>query len=398
MLMMLSERLAKMPNISTFHSAPWRVGVIGTGFIARSLINVIRDMPDLKVTGVLTRRPLDLVDGIGNDINLTQSTSELIDHCDVVVECSGDVLHATEVIRDAMAANLPVVTMNSEFQVTCGSYFADKGYLTEAEGDQPGSTAALYKDVIDMGFTPQVYGNMKGFMNLDPSPEDMIYWSERQGLSVEMTTSFTDGTKVQVEQAFVANMYGADIAQTGLLAPEDKDFNAAAMALGEAAARHGQPLSDFVVSPGQVPGVFIVASHADVHQPVLRYLKLGDGPHYVLIKPYHLCAMEIPKTIRAARAGEPPLLNNSARPRISVGAIAKKPIPAGQTIKHGVGSFLLRGEAVRIADAPRHAPIGLIQNATTIRAIEPGQMLQLDDIDLPDSFGRDIGLKIQSQP
>lgn len=381
------------PNISD----PWRVGVIGTGFIARSLINVIRDMPDLTVTRALTRRSLESVEGIGDDVRLTQSANELIDHCDVVVECSGDVLHASEVIRDAMAANLPIVTMNSEFQVTCGSYFVDKGYLTEAEGDQPGSTAALYKDVIAMGFTPQVYGNMKGFMNLDPSPEDMAYWAERQGLSVEMTTSFTDGTKVQVEQAFVANMYGADIAKTGLLAPEDKDFNAAAMSLGELAARRGQPLSDFVVSPGQVPGVFIVASHADIHQPVLRYLKLGDGPHYVLIKPYHLCAMEIPKTIRAVRANEPPLLNNSSKPRISVCAIAKRPIAAGEAIKHGVGSFFLRGEAVRIKDAPNHVPIGLIQNATTVRAIEPGQMLQVDDLDLPDSFGREVGLGIVSQ-
>lgn len=386
-----------MATVPTPHSEPWRVGVIGTGFIARSLINVIRDMPDLTVTRALTRRPTDGVDCIGDDVKLTQSANELIDNCDVVVECSGDVLHASEVIRDAMAANLPVVTMNSEFQVTCGSYFVEKGYLTEAEGDQPGSTAALYKDVVAMGFKPQVYGNMKGFMNLDPSPEDMTYWAERQGLRVEMTTSFTDGTKVQVEQAFVANMYGADIAQTGLLAQEDKDFNAAAIALGEAAARHGTPLSDFIVSPGQVPGVFIVASHDEIHQPVLRYLKLGDGPHYVLIKPYHLCAMEIPKTIRAVRAGEPPLLNNSARPRISVGAVAKKPIAAGEPIPHGVGSFLLRGEAVRTADAPRHVPIGLIQNAVTARAIEPGQMLELDDIDLPDSFGRDIGLGILSQ-
>jgi predicted homoserine dehydrogenase-like protein len=295
-----------------------------------------------------------------------------------------------------MAAGLPVVTMNSEFQVTCGSHFVGKGYLTEAEGDQPGSTAALWRDVVAMGFEPLVYGNMKGFMNLDPSPEDMAYWAERQGLSVEMTTSFTDGTKVQVEQAFVANMYGADIARTGLLAPEDADFNAAAARLGEAATRHGQPLSDFIVSAGQVPGVFIVATHEAVHQPVLRYLKLGDGPYYVLIRPYHLCAMEIPKTIREVRAGQPPLLNNSARPRISVGAVAKKAIAPGKTVAHGVGSFLLRGEAVRIADVPRHVPIGLIQNATVTRAIEPGQMLELDDVDLPASFGLDIGLELLS--
>ena len=106
--------------------------------------------------------------------------------------------------------------------------------------------------------------------------------------------------------------------------------------------------------------------------------------------------MEIPKTIREVRAGLPPLLNNSARPRIGVAAVAKKAIAPGETIAHGVGSFLLRGEAVRFADAPRHVPIGLIRNATVTRAIEPGQMLELNDVDLPASYGRDIGLALLS--
>ncbi|MEM9428547.1 MAG: SAF domain-containing protein [Pseudomonadota bacterium] len=375
---------------------PWRVGIIGTGFTARSLINLIRMMPDLTVTRVLTRRPIDRVTGIASDVMLTNHIAELIEQSDVVVECSGDVVHAAEVVRDAMAAGRPVVTMNSEFHVTCGSHFVDKGYLTEAEGDQPGATAALHRDVVGMGFTPLVYGNMKGFLSLDPSPEDMEHWAKRQDFSVAMTTSFTDGTKVQVEQALIANMYGADIVKTGLLAPEDSDFEKAALSLAHAAERHGQPISDFVVSAGQVPGVFIVATHADHQKMILRNLKMGDGPHYILVRPYHLCAMEIPKTLRAVRAGAPPLLNNSTSPRIGVAAIAKRAIPAGHIIDHGIGSFLLRGQAVRLADAPHHVPIGLIQNATVTRAIEPGQMLLLDDVDLPDSLGRDLALSLVS--
>lgn len=369
---------------------PARVGVIGTGFIARSLFDVTRPMVDLSVSRALTRRPLDRLGEVGSDVTPTHSVQELIDHSDVVVECSGDVVHATEVIAKVMAAGLPVVTMNSEFHVTCGSHFVDKGYLTEAEGDQPGSTAALHKDVVSMGFEPVVYGNMKGFLNLDPSEEDMLYWSERQGIRVEMTTSFTDGTKVQIEQAFIANMFGADIAQTGLLALHSDDFNGAARELGDVAARLGRPISDFVVSAGQVPGVFIVARHNEVHQPMLRYLKLGDGPHYVLVRPYHLCALEIPKTIRAALAGEPPLLNNSARPRISVSAVAKRAIRAGETIEVGVGSFKVRGQAVRTADAPDHVPIGLLQNATITRNIAPGQTLHRDDVDLPANYAVEL--------
>lgn len=372
----------------------WRVGVIGTGFVARNLIDVLRPMADLSVSRVLTRRRLDYVQGIGSDMQLTNSTAEVLANCDVIVECSGDPIHASEVVRDAMAAGLPVVTMDAEFQVTCGAYFVDKGYLTEAEGDQPGSLAALRKDVIAMGFTPEVYGNMKGFLNHNPTPEDMVYWSEHQGLRLDATTAFTDGTKVQFEQSLVANMFGADIAKTGLLSPEAEDFNTAALELADVAICHGQPLSDVVVSAGTLPGVFIVASHSAVDPAVLRYLKLGDGPHYVLVRPYHLCAMEVPKTLRAVRNGEPPLLHNSQHPRISVAAIAKRGIVAGEKVKRAIGSFAFRGEAVRTADEPDHVPIGILQNAVITRDVEPGQMLRMEDVDLPESFARDIALDL----
>ncbi len=59
-----------------------------------------------------------------------------------------------------------------------------------------------------MGFKPVVYENIKGFLNTSPSKEDMEFWSKRNGTTLGMTTSFTDGTKVQIEQALVANGLG----------------------------------------------------------------------------------------------------------------------------------------------------------------------------------------------
>ena len=134
-----------------------------------------------------------------------------------------------------------------------------------------------------MGFEPLVYGNMKGFLNLDPEPDEMKYWAGKQGIRVHQTVSFTDGTKVHIEQAFLANGFGAGIAKPGLLAIESEDFNGAVEQLAHAADAMGAPISDFVVSPGQVPGVFIVGKHDGVHQATLRYLKLGEGPYYTLV-------------------------------------------------------------------------------------------------------------------
>jgi predicted homoserine dehydrogenase-like protein len=375
-------------------SRPVRVGVAGTGFIARRLFASLRLMDDLQVSVALTRRALDSIRDVPSDVRLTRSTQELLDSSDIVVECSGDPIHAAEVVRDTLAAGLPVVTMNSEFHVTCGSHFVGKGYLSEANGDQPGVQAQLHDELVGMGFRPLVYGSMKGFLNPNPSLKEMLYWSERQGFRVQQTTSFTDGTKVQIEQAFVANAFGASIVKPGLLAVQNDSADAATRALAEAAVELGHPIADFTIVPGQAPGVFVIATIAESQRPVLAALKMGEGPFYTFVRPYHLCALEIPNTLRRAMQGQPVLLNNSATPTIGVAAVAKRRLQAGERIETGIGSFQVRGTAVRFRDEPRHLPIGLLYGATVTRPVEPEQMLTLDDVDLPDSYARDITLEL----
>lgn len=370
-----------------------RVGLAGTGFIARRLLDSARILGDMTITCVLTRRPIETVVGL-RGVRVTQSVQELIDHCDVVVECSGHPIQAAEVVRAVLAADLPVVTMNSEFHVTCGSHFIGKGYLTEAHGDQPGVQAALRTELVGMGFVPLVYGNMKGYLNPDPEYEDMVYWSKRQGFRVCQTTSFTDGTKVHVEQAFVANAFGAGIARSVLRPQRGETFEEAADALAAAAIEVGHPIAGFTVVPGQAPGVFVTATIDESHRPVLEALKMGPGPYYTFVRPYHLCALEVPNTIRQAAAGLPSLLDNSASPSIGVAAVAKKALRPGDRIEAGIGSFEVRGEAVRIVDEPDHVPIGLLYGATTTRHVEPGQILGVDDVDLPHSYARDIALDL----
>ncbi len=368
-----------------------RIGVVGTGFIARVFARLLSSThPDLVVSRVLTRRPLGEIAGFPAGTRFTHSIHELIDSSDLVFECSGDVPHATAAIEQAMIAELPVVTMDSEFHVTTGSFFVDKGYLTEAEGDQPGCLAALRENVLQMGFTPLVYGNMKGFLDRNPKPENMAYWAGRQDFSIPMTTSFTDGTKLQVEQALVANGLGATITRDGLEGIESEDTNTGALALARMAESLGMPISDYVLCAKQYPGVFIVCRHAAEHANALRTLKLGDGPHYVIFNPYHLTAFEVVKTIRRALQGGPVLLHNSSRPSISVAAIAKVPLRAGVRIDCGIGSVLVRGEAVKASRHPEHVPIGVLTDAVLKRNIEPGEMVNYDAVDLTPSRALEI--------
>jgi len=371
-----------------------RVGISGTGMISHCLIRLIqRHYPQLNITRVLTRRNIASFTDFPVADALTHSIDDLVDHADIIVECSGDVHFGTEVIERAFEAGLPVVTVNAELQVTTGSYLAGRGLLTEAEGDQPGSLAALREEALQMGFQPLVYGNMKGYLNHNPSRADMEYWSKRQGTSLNQTTSFTDGTKVQIEQVVVGNGFGATISRQGLEGPASTDLNRSAEFLGMIADGLGQPIVDYVLPNGYpAGGVFLVCKHDAEQAKAIEYFKLGAGPYYVLMRPFHLCSLEVGKTIRRVLSGGGVLLNNSTTPTLGVAAIAKRELQVGERIGRGIGGFEVRGEAVRLADSLDHVPIGLLSNAIIKRRLEPGQLVTFDDLDLQPSRVLDIVL------
>jgi predicted homoserine dehydrogenase-like protein len=363
-----------------------RIGVVGTGFVSRHFVLALERHEGFRLSQVLTRRSIETCGEFPVPDALTNSAEQLVRDTDIIVECSGDPIYATEVIAQAVDAGVPVVTMNTEFHVTAGSFFVGKGLVTEAEGDQPGCQAALREEAVELGFAPLVYGNMKGFLNRNPTPDDMEYWADRQGISLPMVTSFTDGTKVQFEQALVANGLGATIAATELVGPAEDDLSAASELLARRAKEIGSPIADYVLSPTLPHGVFIVAEHDERHGAALRYLKLGDGPFYTLIKNNIFVYLEIMKTVkRVVREGRG-LLDNSTRPVASVAALSKRAIAPGTKIEAGIGSFDVRGVAVRIAEYPGHLPIGLLSQAVVATEIGPGQILTFEEVELPPSL------------
>ncbi len=365
-----------------------KIGIIGTGFIGDGLLKTISFLPNMTVSCILTRRNLD---HFSDQELYTNSVNQLIDRCEVVVECSGDPVYATEILLKVLQAGLPVVTMNAELHITAGSYLSQHGFITEAEGDQPGTLAALHRDIVAMGFKPLVYGNLKGFLNRYPTFEEMQYWSRIQGISLEQVTGFTDGTKLQIEQAFVANGLGAKIAIQGMYGYISEDIEEGSIRLAEQAKVMEAPISDYLLCHPQAKkkfpaGVFITAEYDQRQAAALKYLKLGDGPFYTLIRNYHLCHLEIPKTIRQVIQGEGVLLDNSDHPTASVAVISKTLLKPGTRITRAERIFLVRGEAIPIEAVPNHAPIGLMSNAVITRAVEPGQMILFDDVEINDSL------------
>lgn len=371
----------------------YKIGVVGTGFIASGFVHLLENTPEFSISKVLTRRPAESVKDFPQEY-LTNSVTELIDTSDIIFECAGDAAYATDVILQAANAKKKVVTMNSEFHVTAGSFFAKRGdYVTEADGDQPGCLARLKLEMEGMGFEPQAYVNLKGFLNPNPTEDEMDYWSKKQQLALDQVVSFTDGTKLQIEQAFVANGLGATIAKDGMIGAtvdhlHDLDY------LVDASEKAGMPVSEYLLCKGSPPGVIIVAKSKEAewrpgYLPFSRMLTT-DGKGYVILRPYHLCHLEVLNTIRKIIDGAPILLNNSVSPRITVGAVAKKPLKAGATIKKGAGGFDVRGHAIQLAEYRDAVPICLLKQTRIIKDIAPDEIVRFEHVDLAETKALEI--------
>lgn len=376
---------------------PIRIGIVGTGFVSRHFVYELQRRSEYVLGKVLTRRPIDSCGEYPRPDALTSSIDQLIDESDVVFECTGDVPYAASTVGPILAAGKPVVTLNAEFHTTIGSHFVDKGLLTEAEGDQPGCLAALDEEAKAMGFTPLVYGNMKAFLNRNPSPEDMRFWADKQDYSVSMVTSFTDGSKVQIEQCLVANGLNAGIAKEDLLGLETGDLKHATEELGKAADKAGFPISEYILDRGLQHGVFIVARHDDAQKQPLQNFKFGPGPYYLLVKDYCLVHLEVFKTIDRVIREQRPLLNNSGAPRVSVASVAKRDLKPGDKIERGCGSFDLRGICVNIADRPGHLPICLANDLRIQRPVAAGEVLTATDVEMPETEALKIWKSIEGQ-
>ncbi|MEE9372153.1 MAG: hypothetical protein V3V00_03795 [Saprospiraceae bacterium] len=364
-------------------SSPTKIGVVGTGFISKGFCHFIETQKDFHLTKILTRRNIDTVEGFKYKAKLTNSLQDLLNQSEIVIELSGGLKYTSDNVAEAHKRELPVVTLNTDFQVTYGSRHVSTGFLTEAQGDQPGCMAALNEEVISMGFEPMVYANIKGYLNHNPTTEDMLNWSAIQGISLDQVTAATDGTKLQSEMAFIANGLGATIAQKGLIGYTTNNLHEGAMYLAQEAENLGKPIADYLLSDpnaiAKLPkGIFIVAKHERYHQPMLEYYKIGKWPYYIFHKPYYLPHLEIVKTLRSLVNRNIVPFNNGDVAHVIVTALTKKALSKGEIIEKGIGSFQLRGEAVVKSEKKNSLEIGLVENLTINRKLRYGESIRSD--------------------
>jgi predicted homoserine dehydrogenase-like protein len=201
-----------------------------------------------------------------------------------------------------------------------------------------------------------------------------------------MMTSFVDGTKSMVEMACLSNA-------TGLI-PDCRGMHGARASIKELAKtfslkKDGGILDktgvvDFTIGD-LAPGVFLVYSTKNkMIKDVLNYLALGEGPNYLLYRPYHLTCIETPLSIARVYFDKEPWIVPSGGLVSDVLTVAKKDLAPGEIID-GIGGYMVYGliDLYETTNKEKLLPIGLSQGCILKRCVKKGEPISYDDVDFP---------------
>lgn len=392
---------------------PHDLVLAGLGFMGYGFLRAASAREDYRVVLVITRdtaRTSAYLRSKGYVTEATENPSAIAQNADkgivslcsdpailgilpysIVVEMTGDVLYGTEVALQTMEANKHLVTMSVGMHVTVGTAllrrFQNRGLvITEAEGDQPGCLARLAEEALELGFMPIMAGNLKHYLDRHATPRSLELEAAKRGLSLNQTTQFTDGTKICLEMNLVANHLGMRCLARGMHGYAAERVEDALTLFDWERTRSGR-FVDYLIGMSLPPGVFVVCEHQDRGQAsYLKYLGLGPGPRYVLYRHYHLCHLEVFKSIRRLNLWGQSTMDNSMDPVADTITVAKKDLEAGSVID-GMGGYCCYGliENRDVVVSESLVPIGLVKGAVVTRSVRKDTPIRLGDLQLPDN-------------
>ena len=399
---------------------PIRVGMVGSGFMARGIaIQITDSVPGMELCAIAARR-LDQAEFVFNDTRIGEDvlTAETVDEIsaaiaagkpvittnsgalaraeglDAIIDATGSMDYTLDAVEGAFETGKHVILMNAELDGTVGPLLkakADKAgvIFTNTDGDQPGVQMNLYRFVQGIGVKPLLCGNIKGLQDPYRTPTTQAGFAKQWGQKPSMVTSFADGTKISFEQAIVANATGMTVAKRGMhgfTVEPGTPITEAAKLYDPEELISGPGIVDYVVGAQPGPGVFVLGTIEHPRQKhYLNLYKLGEGPLYCFYTPYHLCHFEVPATIaRAALFGDAAIAP-IAGPEVEVVALAKRDLKAGEAIDE-LGGYTVYGEAEAAGITARDnlLPIGVAVGATLKRDLPKDAVLTYADVELPE--------------
>lgn len=321
-----------------------------------------------------------------NGVLLTQLST-----IEVVVEASGVPEVGAQIAFNSILNRKHIVMLNVETDVTVGYVLkrmadaADVVYTVSA-GDEPGATKELYEFAMAMGFRVVAAGKGKNNpLNREATPDQLAAEAESKEMSPKMLCAFVDGTKTMVEMTALSNATGLVPEVRGMHGPfatvEQLPKIFSLKSQGGILEHEG--VVDYVLGP-VAPGVFVIVTTDQ--KPIIKdmqYLHVGEGPNWVLYRPYHLANLETPlSAARAVLMGETTIAT-VRKPVAETITVAKRDLKKGEKLD-GIGQYTFYGsiEKADIAARERLLPLGLAQGATLKTDIAKGEVITYDQVEL----------------
>lgn len=392
---------------------PISVGLIGVGQMGAGIVAQSGHLPGLRVVAAAdvdvdrAARALERVNGEApesvEDLDaavralldgraIATRNAELVPQLplDVVVEATGIPEVGARIGIACGLARRNLISMNVEADVAIGRFlrrfFELSGTVyTLAAGDEPAVAFELVDFARTIGLEVVVAGKGKNNpLRPDATASSLQTEAESKHMNPRMLAAFVDGTKTMCEMAALANATGLPPDVPGMHGPpaDAADLTDVFRLKEDGGLLDSTGVVDYVT--GDVaPGVFVVVrSEDDDIISDLQYLKLGPGPLWALIRPYHLANLEVPMSIvRAVRDGRPTLV---ARDHVAeVAAVAKMDLSPGDRID-GIGGDQVYGRIWPQAPAVEAgiAPLGILEGAVVSKPVSAGTPLTFDDVEL----------------
>ncbi|MBS7538758.1 homoserine dehydrogenase [Ancylobacter lacus] len=401
---------------------PITLGLVGAGQMGTDLLVQAALMPGVRIGAVAVRNPgsafeAAAIAGHSREDLAAASTVAGIDRAieagkiavtedyhlmcaagriDVVIDATGSPNIGTIVALEAIRNGKHVVLLSVEADITIGRHLKQEAraagvVLTGAAGDEPASTLELIGFAQALGFEIVCAGKAKNnAFDRDATPDAFAAEAAARNMNPRMLVEFVDGSKTMVEMTALANATGLVPDVPGMHGPAaDRDVLAQVLCSredGGILSRSG--VVDYTLGAGVAPGVFCIVKPR--HERVIERmadLKVGPGPCFALIRPFHLTSLEVPlSAVRAVLHGQPDM-EVLDRPVAECVAVAKRDLAPGQVLGK-IGEYDYRGFTMAWREAREGfaLPLGLAERARVVRPVRKGERLTYDNCQPDDTL------------
>lgn len=391
-----------------------RVAIIGIGSIGKGLVYQVNATPGMKpvaIADIYINKAIDCAKWLNLDYEIVNNVSDLnyaIQRGKVAVTDKGELIagsglvhvmieSSNAVFEGAMHAltaiknHQHVVMMNFEAEMMYGPVLLkaaqEEGVVyTCADGDQPTVIKRMIDEIELWGLDIVMAGNIKNYLDRYTDPVKIAPEADKRTLDHKMCSSYTDGTKLCVEMAVLANAINGKTAIPGMFGHRMKHVNEIFNYVNfDEVWDRKHPLVDYVLGSEPKGGVFVVAHTADKFQQyTFNWFPpdVGPGPYYVFSRPYHLGHIEAMQCVAEAYLDGTARLQPIHGMRTNVHTYAKRDLKAGEMLD-GMGGFNSYGLIENLDENVNSPglPILLNDNLKLKRDVARDERIALEDVE-----------------